>query len=186
MDLTGLSLIDLREKGKALGIKNIGKYRKAELVTLISETEPPAEAISLAEVMPPDVVTSFTEEAPPPVVVTPPPTASLPPKVNPLHGPEAEGVLEILPDGYGFLRAKNFLPGPDDIYLSPSQIRRFNLKTGDLVMGSTRVDKEGEKKQSALMFVKQVNGDSPEKAVRRPNFEQLTPIHPSKKNPIRT
>jgi len=101
------------------------------------------------------------------------------------QGPEAEGVLEILPDGYGFLRAKNFLPGPDDIYLSPSQIRRFNLKTGDLVRGTTRMEategNEGAKKQGAIMYVKQVNGESPDKATRRRNFENLTPLFPDKK-----
>jgi len=99
-------------------------------------------------------------------------------KEKPPQGPEAVGVLEVLPDGYGFLRTHNFLPSTEDIYLSPSQIRRFNLKTGDRVMGSTRVDKEGEKKQSGILYVKEVNGDPPEKVFRRPHFEQLTPIFP--------
>ncbi|MCL2421849.1 MAG: transcription termination factor Rho [Defluviitaleaceae bacterium] len=175
-----ISLSDLREQAKALGIKNIGKYRKAELMALIAEAEVPAVEKSEN----PPAIELVKSEPPPPEetsVLRSAPAAATQSKSS-LHGPEAEGVLEVLPDGYGFLRTNNFLPGTDDIYLSPSQIRRFNLKTGDLVMGSTRVDnKEGDKKQSALMYVKQVNGDSPEKAARRPHFEHLTPIFPSQK-----
>lgn len=91
-----------------------------------------------------------------------------------------EGVLEVLSDGYGFLRMDNYLPGPKDIYISPSQIRRFNLKTGDLVKGNIRISKEGEK-FSALLLVKSVNGDDPEVVLKRPNFEDLTPIYPTEK-----
>ncbi|MDR0958725.1 MAG: Rho termination factor N-terminal domain-containing protein, partial [Clostridiales bacterium] len=88
-----------------------------------------------------------------------------------------EGILEILPEGYGFLRAENYLPSAKDIYISPSQIRRFNLKTGDWVTGTLRVSKEGEK-FGALLFVKSINGDPPESVRNRPNFEDLTPIFP--------
>ncbi|MDR1539380.1 MAG: transcription termination factor Rho [Clostridiales bacterium] len=88
-----------------------------------------------------------------------------------------EGVLEILSDGYGFLRKENYLPGTKDIYISPSQIRRFNLKTGDLVQGNIRIPKESEK-YSALLLVKSVNGDQPDVAARRPSFEDLVPIFP--------
>ncbi len=97
----------------------------------------------------------------------------------------AEGVLEVLSDGYGFLRTENFLPGSKDIYVSPSQIRRFNLKTGDLVKGSIRIPKEGEK-FSALLFVKSTNGDNPDIASKRPAFEDLTPIFPSEKIHLET
>jgi len=190
MDLTGLSLAALREKAKLLGIKNIGRYRKAELATVIagagSSDIMPSSALPSEEAPPPPdesqmPSTATSTDAPAPAVSSP-----NPPNKLSLHGPEAEGVLEILPDGYGFLRASNFLPGPDDIYLSPSQIRRFNLRTGDQVMGSTRIDREGEKKQSAIMYVKKVNGESPEKATRRPYFEQLTPIFPSQKIKLET
>jgi len=88
-----------------------------------------------------------------------------------------EGVLEVLPDGYGFLRSYNYLSGPKDIYVSPSQIRRFGLKTGDKVKGKGRIPKEGEKFQ-ALLFVNSVNGDSPDVATKRVPFELLTPIYP--------
>lgn len=91
-----------------------------------------------------------------------------------------EGVLEVLPDGYGFLRSENYLSGNRDIYVSPSQIRRFNLKTGDKIKGKGRIPKEGEKFQ-ALLYVQTVNGDSPEVAARRMPFENLTPIYPEER-----
>jgi transcription termination factor Rho len=90
------------------------------------------------------------------------------------------GVLEVLPDGYGFLRSYNYLPGSDDVYVSPSQIRKFNLKTGDLITGKTRAAKDTEKYQ-ALLFVEAVNGDKPEVAAKRPDFDTLTPIYPNKR-----
>lgn len=90
------------------------------------------------------------------------------------------GVLEVLPDGYGFLRSDNYLSGTKDIYVSPSQIRRFNLKTGDKIIGKGRIPKEGEKFQ-ALLYVQTVNGDPPEVAAKRVPFENLTPIYPDKR-----
>ena len=81
-----------------------------------------------------------------------------------------EGILEVMADGYGFLRTENFLPGSGDIYVSPSQIRRFNLKTGDSVKGNIRLPKDNEK-FAALLYVKSINGDDPDKASKRPNFE---------------
>jgi transcription termination factor Rho len=95
------------------------------------------------------------------------------------QGGSAEGILEILPDGFGFLRSDNYQSGDKDIYISPSQIRRFNLRTGDKVSGITRAPKESEKFQ-ALLYVQGVNGDNPETVIRRPYFEDLTPIYPDK------
>ena len=93
----------------------------------------------------------------------------------------AKGVLEIVENNnYGFLRGNNYLSGPNDIYVSPSQIRRFNLKTGDEVTGKVRIPKEGEKFK-ALLFVQSVNGENPEKAIRRKPFETLTPIYPEER-----
>jgi transcription termination factor Rho len=90
-----------------------------------------------------------------------------------------EGVLEILPEGYGFLRSQdwNYLYGPDDIYVSPSQIKRFDLRTGDTVMGQVRPPKEGER-YLALLKVEQVNGDDPERAKHRIAFDNLRPRYP--------
>ncbi len=96
-----------------------------------------------------------------------------------------EGVLEVLPDGYGFLRSDNFLSGTRDVYVSPSQIRRFGLKTGDKIKGKGRIPKEGEKFQ-ALLYVQTVNGDPPEVAAKRTPFEQLTPIFPNHRITLET
>lgn len=96
-----------------------------------------------------------------------------------------EGVLEVLPDGYGFLRSDNYLSGPKDVYVSPSQIRRFNLKTGDKIKGKGRIPKEGEKFQ-ALLYVQTVNGDPPEVATKRVAFEYLTPIYPDQRITLET
>src|SRR5690606_40755704 len=87
---------------------------------------------------------------------------------------DVEGVLEVLPDVYGFLRCENYMPGSKDVYISQSQIRRFSLKTGDLVSGKTRNTKEGEKFR-ALLYVTAVNGEDPEKAPLRKPFDELTP-----------
>ncbi len=96
-----------------------------------------------------------------------------------------EGVLEVLPDGYGFLRSDNYLSGPKDVYVSPSQIRRFGLKTGDKIRGKGRIPKEGEKFQ-ALLYVQNVNGDPPEIASKRTPFEYLTPIYPDQRITLET
>lgn len=96
-----------------------------------------------------------------------------------------EGVLEVLPDGYGFLRSENYLSGPKDIYVSPSQIRRFGLKTGDKLRGKGRIPKEGEKFQ-ALLYVQSINGDTPDVASKRIPFEYLTPIYPDSRITLET
>ncbi len=92
----------------------------------------------------------------------------------------ADGILEVLQEGYGFIRCENFLPGENDVYVSPSQIRRFNLKTGDMVRGPKRAKTQGEK-FSALMYLETVNGEEPSRAVKRPAFESLTPIFPNER-----
>lgn len=90
------------------------------------------------------------------------------------------GVLEVMPDGYGFLRCKNYLPGSDDVYVSMAQIRRFGLRTGDLIKGKTKQAKENEK-FLALLFIEQVNDDSLDKSAHRPHFDHLTPIYPNER-----
>lgn len=89
----------------------------------------------------------------------------------------AQGILEVMPDGYGFIRCENFLPGENDVYVSPSQIRRFCLKTGDVLLGKKRAKSQGEK-FAALLEVYSVNGYSPDVLMTRPNFENLTPVFP--------
>ncbi|RBP62586.1 transcription termination factor Rho [Alkalibaculum bacchi] len=95
------------------------------------------------------------------------------------------GILEVNPDGFGFLRTNNYLTGENDIYVSPSQIRRYKLRTGDKIVGKIRIPNEGEK-FDALLYVESVNGDVPETVVNRPNFEKLTPIFPEEKIKLET
>jgi len=95
-------------------------------------------------------------------------------------GITAQGILEVLPDGYGFIRSDNYLPGENDVYVSPSQIRRFNLKTGDILTGNTRIKTQSEK-FSALLYLTTVNGMRPAEAARRTNFEDMTPIFPNER-----
>lgn len=100
-------------------------------------------------------------------------------------GIEAHGILEVLQEGYGFIRSDNFMPGTNDVYVAPSQIRRFGLKTGDIVTGNMRV-KNTTDKFGALLFVKTINGFSPEELSKRKNFEDLTPIFPNERLRLET
>jgi len=95
-------------------------------------------------------------------------------------GERADGILEVLPDGYGFIRCENYLPGENDIYVSPSQIRRFNLKTGDIIKGNIRIKTQGEK-FSALLYVTSINGFHPSEGQKRYNFEDMTPVFPNER-----
>ena len=95
-------------------------------------------------------------------------------------GEDAEGILEVMSDGFGFIRCENFLPGDNDVYVAPSQIRRFNMKTGDIVQGSKRV-KSPTEKFAALLYVKTINGYPAGVAEKRPNFVDLTPIFPNQR-----
>lgn len=95
-------------------------------------------------------------------------------------GVDAYGILEVMPDGFGFIRCENYLPGENDVYVAPSQIRRFNMKTGDIIQGSRRV-KTAAEKFAALLFVKYINGYPASAAEHRPNFENMTPVFPDKR-----
>ncbi len=100
-------------------------------------------------------------------------------------GISAHGILEVMPDGYGFIRCENYLPGENDVYVSPSQIRRFGLKTGDIIQGNTRI-KTQQEKFSALLYIRSINGCHPSEILRRPNFEDLTPIFPNERIRLET
>lgn len=95
-------------------------------------------------------------------------------------GQTVEGILEVMSDGFGFIRSDHYLPGENDVYVSPAQIRRFSLKTGDIVAGNTKIKTEKEK-FCALLYLKSVNGLHPEANAKRPNFEDLTPIFPNER-----
>ncbi len=111
----------------------------------------------------------------------PAPTADGPQDMPELDsGIEANGILEVMPDGFGFIRCENFLPGENDVYVAPSQIRRFNMKTGDIIRGNRRI-KAATEKFAALLYVTSINGYPPSVIERRPNFEDLTPIFPNER-----
>ncbi|HCT64695.1 MAG TPA: transcription termination factor Rho [Lachnospiraceae bacterium] len=171
-NISGKTLAELRETAKRLGIKNISALKKAELIEKIE---------TYVEEVCEEVEQNPQEDKN--EVVQPKMEEQL--QKNNENDKVEEGILEVMPDGFGFLRAENFLPGSGDIYISPSQIRRFNLKTGDCVRGNIRPSRETEK-FNALLFVKSVNGDNPEEAKRRPNFEDLTPIYPTQRFTLET
>lgn len=167
MDLFAMSLSDLRACAKELELKNISRMKKSELV----------EAIQAAD---------QSSCAPPPEEPTAPsPQPEDKPRTiqkgwdNQATG-EACGVLEVLPDGYGFLRSENYLPGSEDIYVSNAQIRRFGLRTGDLIQGKTKANKDNDK-FNALFFIDTINADRADTALRRPQFDKLTPIYPKER-----
>ena len=100
-------------------------------------------------------------------------------------GQEASGILEVMPDGYGFIRCANYMPGENDVYVAPSQIRKFGLKTGDILRGNKRV-KTQQEKFSALLFIKTINGYTMEEASKRKAFEDMTPIFPDERIKLET
>ncbi len=183
-----LALTDLKEIAKARGIKGTSTMKKAEVVESMllldaKEKEAKNQESTPVEAGEKQVVSEKTMSTERPVnsertfVRT-----SEPKEINKEldSGITANGILEVLPDGYGFIRCANYMPGENDVYVAPSQIRRFNLKTGDIVCGNTRVKTQTEK-FSALLYVKSVNGLDPELALKRTNFEDMTPIFPNEK-----
>ena len=169
-----LSLVQLKELAKSQGVKNISAMRKAELVQLLGELE---EKYNREKSEKQEEKTEEKRS----VQSTEPAEAGdsrMDSNLEALDsGQMANGILEVLTDGYGFIRCENYLPGLNDVYVSPAQIRRFNLKTGDMIEGNIRVKTQNEK-FSALLYVKSVNGMHPGEATRRKNFEDMTPIFP--------
>ncbi|QEH68816.1 transcription termination factor Rho [Cellulosilyticum sp. ST5] len=177
-DWEEMTLVQLRTKAKELGMKNINKMRKSELVASLNNNnssfvEP--EEVIVEEIIEEQIIP--TEETEEPMLTQDNNEVTHLSKSDRMTG---AGILEIMADGYGFLRSQNFMRGENDIYVSISQIRRFNLKTGDWIEGDMRKPKEGEK-AGALLYVHKVNGDRPEKAKYRPNFETLTPVFPKER-----
>lgn len=186
-ELEQMKLQELREKAKDLGVKNLSKYKKNELIELIEDTQTRGVSMEIEENPTYIDLEENLMECSKPVEEIPQERKI---KGLPDHLTEeipvgeevniAEGILEAHADGYGFLRRENFLSSDGDIYISPSQIRRFNMRTGDKITGITRPPKSGEKFK-ALLYVKAINGLNPESATRRPNFEDLTPIYPKER-----
>lgn len=216
-DFESMTVVELREHCKELGVKNISKFKKSELIEEIKKITPVSlvkDGVILREKISPkststveDNIIENSEEPIQSSEVSDNPTETqqvanneqidtgfknqnenkkeqLKEMIN--ESGTARGVLEIIENNsYGFLRGHNYLSGPDDIYVSPSQIRRFNLKTGDEVEGKVRIPKEGEKFK-ALLYVQGVNGENPERAVGRRPFDKLTPIYPKQRLTLET
>ncbi|MCR5094448.1 MAG: transcription termination factor Rho [Lachnospiraceae bacterium] len=188
--LESLQLAQLKEMAKACGIKGVSAMKKADVIEKLLQEEEKKGSASAPENAPQKTSASEPQAVPAPAPAqtasapAPAPAATAPEvpaeKSDLDSGMEANGILEVMPDGYGFIRSANYLPGENDVYVAPSQIRRFNLKTGDILVGNTRVKTQGEK-FSALLFVKSVNGYHPEEASRRRSFEDMTPIFPDEK-----
>ena len=194
-----MTLVDLKNKAKELGIKNISKLKKNEIIDELVKVTPNAiekNGVILTEKIAPKVREqentnntfsnnhenrenySMTDEE------KEEKKERLKVMIN--ESGSSKGVLEVQENNnFGFLRCNNYLTGENDIYVSPSQIRRFNLRTGDEVQGKVREAKDGEKFK-ALLFVEKVNGDNPEKAIGRKNFETLTPIYPNERLHLET
>ena len=160
-----LPLATLRDLAKARGLKGISAIKKAELVERMLE-EDEKEKQSAKEAVKEMSANTGDKEIH---------------DIDRLDsGVTACGILEVLPDGYGFIRSDNYLPGESDVYVSPSQIRKFNLKTGDILEGHTRI-KTQQEKFSALLYLTKINSIDPMKAMRRMNFEDMTPIFPDER-----
>lgn len=201
MDYSNMTLQELKNEAKARGLHGVSTLKKSALMAKLaeldeeiknSETAEPAATESAAEdpssredaflyivesheeesTMDPEVKTEGTNQVSERKAKYDRSTLD--------SGNKAHGILEIMPDGFGFIRCENYLPGENDVYVSPSQIRRFNMKTGDILEGNIRI-KTRDEKYSALLFVESINGYKPDVARKRKSFEDLTPIFPQDK-----
>ena len=181
-----LALADLKAIAKARGLKGTSAMKKADLIELMLAEDEKDKAAGKS-VQPKSVIitraSEETEKKEAPAKQEVKEEDKLDEDKYPAEldsGIAVNGILEVMPDGYGFIRSDNYLPGERDVYVAPSQIRRFGLKTGDILEGNTRIKTQGEK-FAALLFVKSVNGYTPEEAARRWNFEDMTPIFPNER-----
>ncbi len=200
--------MDLREIAKMAGIKSVTRYRKGELLDMLYDLDRKArmrqeqeEEESNIPAYQQDVIEQRDddedediyeredyderEESPPKgedkkIIEYVMGNDAVNELLNKGDCGDALGILEVLPEGYGFLRSENYLPGNKDVYVSMAQIRKFNLKTGDKIKGKTRPAKDAEK-LNALLYIEQVNDDAVDKCLRRRPFEELTPIHPTER-----
>ncbi|MGN0242714.1 MAG: transcription termination factor Rho [Lachnospiraceae bacterium] len=177
-DFDVMSLAELRRYAKEKGITGVTTMRKAELLSKLKEPEEPQtkrkqqERLVSEKTQPQETQQEKTMEQGNEM------SQELKSQLD--SGEIANGILEVMPDGFGFIRCDNYLPGENDIYVSPAQIRRFNLKTGDIIKGNIRVKTMNEK-FSALLYVLSVNDESPYLAQKRTSFENLTPVFPDER-----
>lgn len=184
-----LALPALRDIARARGLKVTSAMRKADVVeAMLAEDEKEKNGVQKEEISQAEPERAERRE-PERRVPRTSPARTRSSEENPVSeldsGQVARGILEVMQDGFGFIRCDNYMPGEGDVYVAPSQIRRFNLKTGDVIEGNTRIKTEKEK-FSALLFVKSINGYTPEQMMRRTNFEDMTPIFPDKRLRLET
>jgi transcription termination factor Rho len=172
--LETLPLTVLKDIAKDNGLKNISTMKKAELIEAILVATSTEEKVENEE-----EVKSRTEAPQQDSAKDDPLRQDYDPSLVD-NGSEANGILEVMPDGYGFIRCANYLPGDNDVYVAPAQIKRFGLKTGDIIVGAKRIRNQGEK-FSALLYIKTVNGYTLADVVKRTPFEKLTPIFPDER-----
>ena len=165
MDFEKCTLVELRQLAKEKGVKNVSKLKKEDLIDILSDLNPKEEKEN-------SKVNNLSND-------------SSAYKITNADDEIVEGILEVLPDGYGFLRGENYLSSPKDVYISPVQIRRFRLDKGDKIKGIARQPKEGEK-FPALIYVGEVNGQAPEMAYKRKKFDDLIPIYPNERLKLET
>ena len=168
-----LALQSLKEIAKKRGMKGISTLKKADLIEALLKKDE-EDAAQLTSQNGGKLLKTEQKKPDAPIVHKNEFASELD------SGQLANGILEVMPDGYGFIRSANYLPGENDIYVAPSQIRRFNLKTGDIVKGNIRIKTQGEK-FGALLFVKSVNDFRPDEITKRFNFEDMTPIFPNER-----
>ena len=183
--LETLTILQLRELAKHEGLKKFTALNKQDLVSLlVKHYEAKVEEVLEEEKNIDAPKTLYKEESMEHTVKKQQNDEKIPVEMRELDsGIIAHGILEVMPDGFGFIRCENFLPGDNDVYVAPSQIKRFKLKTGDIISGSRRVKASAEK-FAALLYVQTVNGYRVSELEHRPNFEDLTPIFPDKRIPL--
>jgi len=183
-----LALVDLKAVAKARGLKGTSTMKKDEIIELMLLEDEKDKAKGK------EVEVKSLAKAPEPKPAAARNTSEHGPNTNNRNevydssnypkeldsGETARGILEVMPDGYGFIRCENFLPGENDVYVAPSQIRKFGLKTGDVLIGNTKIRNAGEK-FAALLYVKTINGYTVEQSLKRYNFEDMTPIFPDQR-----
>ena len=182
LELEEMTLAELREIAKEQNIKNISKLKKEELIGVLIDVQRARNKVKEAEKLENEF--KYDEDDEMEIDAARSEDSVVDYKVTNEEDEIVEGILEVLPDGYGFLRGDNYLSSPRDVYISPVQIRRFRLDTGDMVKGISRC-KEGEKFPS-LIFVGEVNGEHPEKVAKRKRFDELIPIYPNERLKLET
>ena len=183
-----MQLSELRQIAKERGLKNISKLKKDELIELLKDTEKTEKEetqikykTEISETKQVENLKNITEKEEKDDFVS----GNGIYKITSESDNMVEGILEVLPDGYGFLRGENYLSTSEDVYVSPIQIKRFKLNTGDKIKGIARYPKEGGK-FPALIFVGHINDETPDCALARKSFDDLTPIHPQERFKLET